>query len=74
MLSLWFASQPAPRLLPRLAQAVEALPPEVQTAGVHGIAVHPLAWSEPPLLEEHFSAGMPLADALARMRDFLNDD
>lgn len=73
-LSLWFRAQPAPDMLPRLARAVESLPPEVQAAGIRGLAVHPISWSEPPVLEERFPGGVPLPDAIETMREFLHED
>lgn len=61
-------------MLPRLAQAVESLPPEVVKAGVRGVTLHPLAWSEPALVDESYPSGVPLAEALDQLRTFLHDD
>lgn len=73
-LSLWFGTQTAAQVLPRLAQAVEVLPAEARERGVRQLAVTALDWSQPPLLEERFDAGIALELALELMRAWAHED
>jgi len=73
-LSLWFASQTAAQVLPRLAQAVEVLPREARERGVLQLSVTAVDWSEPAVLEERFDAGIALEAAWAPMREFVQED
>ncbi|MGH9476102.1 MAG: hypothetical protein ACRD1C_07190 [Terriglobales bacterium] len=73
-LSLWFKAQTQAQLLPRLADASEVLPQETLERGVQQYAVVALDWSEPALLEEAAEEGLPVAQALEAMREFVHDD
>lgn len=61
-------------MLPRLQQAVGVLPAEAQERGVFAMSVAPVNWNEPPLLEERFPQGLPLAEAAEAVAEFLADD
>lgn len=61
-------------MLPRLQQAVGVLPVEAQERGVFALSVAPVAWTEPPLVDERFTEGIPLAEALEALAEFLADD
>lgn len=61
-------------MLPRLQQAIEVLPAEALERGVFAMTVAPVSWNEPPLLDERFSAGIPLPEAVAAMQEFNGDD
>lgn len=73
-LSLWFRTQPAGGLLARLGRAVESLPPEVQKAGIRTLAVVPISWSEPALIDEAHADGVPVAEALERLHQAVHED
>lgn len=73
-LSLWFRTQPAAQVLPRLAQAAEQLPVEALERGVRRLAVTALEWQQAALVEEEFEEGIPLDAALAQMREFFQPD
>ena len=61
-------------MLPRLAAVAEALPEEALERGVQQLSVSALDWSEPPLLEERVSSGVPVRVAIEQMREFVQED
>jgi|GEM_PF-1163314 len=73
-LSLWFGTQPAVQVLPRLVQAAEQLPAEALERGVRRLSVTALEWQQAALIEEEFDEGIPLASAIAQMKEFFQPD
>jgi hypothetical protein len=62
-LNLWFAD---PELVESLAHAVTVMrqfPFSAQLPGIGNIAVHPLSWNEPTILEQRYRPGISPEDA-----------
>lgn len=72
-LSLWLPPRAQPTLAP-LEAALRALPESRLAPGVRGVRVTPLDWTQPALLEERFTPGLAIAEAIALLREYLHDD
>ena len=73
-LSLWFPSFELPEILPRTVSVLQQLPFSSSRPGVTYVAVHPVSWSEPTVLERRFVPGLPPDEAAGAVADFLHDD
>ncbi|MGH9466923.1 MAG: hypothetical protein ACRD1Y_06170 [Terriglobales bacterium] len=75
-LSLWFAAHTGAQILPRLAEAVAAVPQEARERGVNQFSVVALDWSEAAILDERTLPGTAVdpAAAIEAMRPFVQDD
>jgi len=73
-LSLWFPDFSEPELLPRTVSVLRQLPFSPAYDGVTYVAVHPVSWSEPTVLERRFRPGVPPEEAAGVVADLLHDD
>src|ERR1700740_2858485 len=73
-LSLWFPTFELPEILPRTVSVLLQLPFSSSKPGVTYVAVHPVSWAEPTILERRFVPGLPPEQAVATVEDFLHDD
>src|SRR5512146_300423 len=73
-LNLWFPSFAESDMLPRMLAVLRQFPFSATEPGVSYVAVHPVSWSEPTVLERRFSPGIAPEDALAIAADLLHDD
>lgn len=73
-LSLWFPDFSEPELLPRTVSVLRQLPFSPAHDGVTYVAVHPVSWSEPTVLERRFRPGVPPEEAAGVVADLLHDD
>jgi len=53
-LSLWFPSFEEPEILPRTVGVLQQFPFSLQRSGVTYLAIHPVSWNEPTILEQRF--------------------
>ena len=73
-LSLWFPHFGESDILPRLLSVVRQFPFSASRPGVTAVAVHPVSWSEPTILERRFRPGIDPEQAIAIVADMLHDD
>ena len=73
-LSLWFPNFDLPEILPRTVSVLRQLPFSPAKPGVTYVAVHPVSWGEPTILERRFVPGLPPEQAVATVAEFLHED
>jgi hypothetical protein len=73
-LSLWFPSFEEAELMPRTLAVLEQFPFSVQTPGITYLALHPVSWSEPTVLERRFLPGVTPAEAALLAAELSHDD
>ena len=73
-LSLWFPSFEEPEILPRAVSVLRQFPFSPQRPGVTYVAVHPVSWNEPTVLEQRFSVGITPEQAAGVTVELLHDD
>ena len=73
-LSLWFPSFEEPEILPRAVSVLQEFPFSSSEPGVTYIAIHPVSWNEPTILERRFRPGAPPEDAAGVMADLAHED
>jgi hypothetical protein len=73
-LSLWFPSFEEPEILPRAVSVLQQFPLSQRVDGVTYLAVHPVSWNEPTILERRFQPGVPPEEAAGAVADLVHDD
>jgi len=73
-LSLWFPSFEEPEILPRTVSVLEQFPFSHARTGVTYVALHPVSWNEPTILERRFDPGIPPDEAAGVAADLVHDD
>ncbi len=73
-LNLWFPSFAETEMMPRLLGVLRQFPFSTADAGVSYVAVHPVSWSEPTVLERRFEPGIAPEEAMSVAADLLHDD
>lgn len=73
-LSVWFPSFSGEEVLDRLACVAQRFPFSDLQAGITYLAIRPISWNEPTVLERRFDPGIPPAEALEIAREFIHDD
>jgi hypothetical protein len=73
-LSLWFPSFEEPEILPRTVSVLQQLPFSAPTGGVTYVAVHPVSWNEPTILEQRFQPGIAPEAAAGVPAELLHED
>ncbi len=73
-LSLWFTDFAAEDMLPRVLLVCRQFPFSTQQPGISYLAVHPVSWSEPTILEQRFRLGIPPEEAARIASDLLHED
>ena len=73
-LSLWFPSFEEPEILPRTVSVLGQLPLSPHIPGVTYLAIHPVSWNEPTILERRFQPGVPPEEAAGAAADLVHDD
>ncbi len=73
-LNLWFPSFTEVEMMPRLLAVLSQFPFSAARPGISYVAVHPISWEEPTLLEQRFDPGVPPEEAVAAVAEFLHDD
>jgi hypothetical protein len=73
-LSLWFPRFDEPEVLPRTVSVLRQFPFSATQDGVTYVAIHPVSWNEPCVLEHRFRPGAPPEEAAGMAADLLHDD
>ena len=73
-LSLWFRDFEMEEMLPRALSVMRQFPFSSQQPGVSYLAVHPVSWNEPTVLEQRFRPGIPPEQAVLFASDLLHED
>jgi hypothetical protein len=73
-LSLWFPDFDVADMLPHALSVMRHFPFSGQRPGITYLAVHPVSWSEPTILEQRFRPGVTPEEAILLASDLLHDD
>lgn len=73
-LSLWFPHFETIEMLPRAVSVMRQFLFSKQRPGITYVAVHPVSWSEPTILEQRFDPGIAPEEAAAVAQDLLHAD
>lgn len=73
-LSLWFPQFGESEMMPRLLSVVRQFMFSASRPGISALAIHPVSWSEPTILERRFQPGIETEEAIAVLSDMLHED
>jgi len=73
-LSLWFPSFDTEDMLPRVLAVMRQFPFSAQQPGISYLALHPISWNEPTILEQRFKPGISPEQAVLIASDLLHED
>ena len=73
-LSIWFPSFREGEMMPRTAGVLRQFPFSATREGITYLSVHPVAWSEPTVLERRFTPGISPEEAVEVANEFAHDD
>jgi hypothetical protein len=73
-LSLWFPCFDAEDMLPRALAVMRQFPFSAQQPGIGYLALHPISWNEPTILEQRFKPGISPEAAVLIASDLLHED
>jgi len=73
-LSLWYSSFELDDMLPRALAVVQQFPFSSVQPGITYVALQPVSWNEPTILEKRFRPGVVPEDALEIASDLLHED
>lgn len=73
-LSLWFPHFEVIEMLPRAISVMKRFPFSERRPGIHYLAVHPVSWAEPTILERRFVPEVSPEQAAAMAADLLHED
>ena len=61
-------------MLPRALATMHQFPFSAQQPGITYLALHPVSWNEPTILEQRFRPGIPVEEAVLAASDLLHED
>jgi hypothetical protein len=73
-LSIWFPTFREGEMMSRTAAVLRQFPFSTIREGVTYISVHPVAWTEPTVLERRFDPGVSPEEAVDLASEFVHDD
>ena len=73
-LSLWFSDFTGPAMLPHMLAVLQQFPFSEQRPGITYVAVQPVSWNEPSILERRYSPGVAPEEAVLIAADLIHDD
>lgn len=73
-LSLWFPSFDEPEMMAHMLSVLRQFPFSQQRPGITNVALHPVSWNEPTILEKKFKTGISPEEAVLIAADLLHDD
>lgn len=73
-LSLWFPTFQAGEMMARTLGVLRQFPFSSVREGITYLSVHPVAWSEPTILERKFTPGVSPEEAIEIASEFAHDD
>lgn len=72
--SLWFSDFERVEMLPHALHVLQLFVPSQALPGITHIALHPISWNEPTILEQRYSPGVSPQAAILIASDLLHDD
>lgn len=73
-LSLWFPTFTEQNMMAHALSVLRQFPFSTHRPGISYLAVHPVSWNEPTILERRFPAGSSPEDAIDASSDLLHED
>jgi hypothetical protein len=73
-LSLWFSRFDADDMLPQALTVIQQFPFSAQRPGIAYLALHPVSWNEPTILERRFEPAVSPEEAILIASDLLHGD
>lgn len=73
-LSFWFPDFSGPEMLPHAYTVLQQFPFSAQYPGITYLALHPVSWNEPTILERRFPAGIDPGQATLIAAELIHDD
>lgn len=73
-LSLWFPDFSPETMLPRAVGVMQQFEFSAQRPGITYVALHPVSWNEPTILERRLQPGIPPEEAAGIAADLLHED
>lgn len=73
-LSLWFTGFREGEMMSRTAAVLRQFPFSALREGITYLSVHPVAWSEPTVMEQRFNPGISPEEAVDVAAEFVHDD
>lgn len=73
-LSLWFSDFETTEMLPHAFRVIQQFEPSPSLPGVTQIAIHPISWNEPTILEQRYRPGISPEQAIVIASDLMHDD
>jgi hypothetical protein len=73
-LSLWFPSFELDDMFPRALAVMLQFPFSTQQPGITYVALYPVSWNEPTILEQRFRPGLSPEEAVQIASDLLHED
>jgi hypothetical protein len=73
-LSLWFPDFDVEDVLPHVLGVMRQFPFSTQEPGIAYLALHPVSWNEPTILEQRFRPGISPGQAILTASDLLHED
>jgi len=61
-------------MLPHALAVMRQFPFSAQQPGITNLALHPVSWNEPTILEQRFRPGIPAEEAVLIASDLLHED
>lgn len=73
-LSLWFSDFAEDRMLPHALSVMQQFFSSKELPGITYVALHPVSWNEPTILEQRFRPGIAPEEAIGVAADILHED
>ncbi|MBV9342713.1 MAG: hypothetical protein JO159_17735 [Acidobacteria bacterium] len=73
-LSLWFRDFSQEKMLASALRVIEQFSASMDRPGITNIALHPISWNEPTILERRFRPGVSPQEAVVLAADLLHED
>jgi hypothetical protein len=72
--SLWFTDFERTEMLPHALRVLQQFTPSQAIPGVTYVALHPISWNEPTILEQRYKPGIAVEQAIIVAADLLHED
>jgi hypothetical protein len=73
-LSLWFSDFSGPEMLPHAFSVLQQFPFSQERPGITYLALHPVSWNEPTILERRFPSGIDPGQVTLIAAELIHDD
>jgi hypothetical protein len=73
-LSLWFSDFETAEMLPHLLRVMQQFPFSKILPGIINVALYPISWEQPTILERRYRPGVPPEEAIIIAADLLHED